>query len=1120
MASNSRNIELRHRTIAHENKTQTEKAGNFHAHQRSAWQEERSPSRRNVPEQEVYFRYNQVVAAVIVPCLLVVAVFGGQATVLVAILGLMVTYIFDLTQSKEGTVFCLWLTVFAGVGTLIYNSALNVPVFGFARALRAGTFVIFSVLLGLWGTLQFKWIYLEAPASMATMERLLISCLPVPAASILTSGLIVVSGPRHAANFFALVLFYNLSQLGMQLPSSFQSWSKKADKEKVVELKIHGTMDTAILSISLLILPVLVHISFFHAELFSITALASYSGAGWGFGAAGARIVLAVSVLCCWLLVRRGAISWMDISSDVLETSWAVLGMASLSCLVYELEKEVLLEAVRPYVVIPAPEDFYCLIGLSGLCLLSALLMMVSGRKGRARSTGITVLSALLNMSAAFLLCRLFGTPHIVTLSSITGALCLAVFSVWRYLLWYFFFSCCFGVWLLWFGFNTLGFLEFKLAFGDLTSSGLALALSSIAALGTFVPGVLWLRRSQGLLGLVLSAYLIGVALAEVCLIDGANQLYDPSEAYPLFLVFLTALVGIWVTFALRSQNAIGPIAHWVGGYLSLGKLIGVLVMVAQSGPVPLHLSKTLPACCLTLFSVTAPYVFRESVDASHSGPTKMSVWQGSAHFVVMGVGLTKFAPVALIPILRLCLSRTPSLATLVACVVSIWGSCFLFMTISFFRTSIQGRRFAGFMLLSGLLIQLVQPELRPEHLLKSFNGLREKNMVSMAAESGSNWASIWLIVAGLTMLLGAMGVVKVPETALARVLYSGTIGAPLGLYISTTFVEAPDASVHAVFAIMAACLAYILSNSLSSSPSSSALVLQTFTCYVGVGVYGYIKQAYLVGIYKGLHDASMGQIYFQSNKILFAFSAIGSTVIAISLKHLVSTQSSPAKKGTQKSGVIAANTRISSWIPLVGNGAAMFAFLAALFYVRTTMGGIGSAFLTPFVCSLLLFLQKDTLFFQRLDSTNAMAPVGTACTLVLSCFVVHALLIRGFVIPGEVGEAPVSKTLEAQLSALNGNTERWKDFSIWTASSASIPVLHIMLTLGCYPSIFLCLRYLWTHKSAANLVLAATAPLGLVATFLSGLSEINVLGMVGFIGSIFQYVVTTESHSNSMRLI
>mmetsp|Transcript_26215 Transcript_26215/g.33997 ORF Transcript_26215/g.33997 Transcript_26215/m.33997 type:complete len:1147 (+) Transcript_26215:145-3585(+) len=1087
------------------------------------------------------FKYNYQVWAVVAPCLVVLGALGGQPALLAGTLGLMCTYTLDIAQVREGTIVGVWMTLLLSCMAVGVASSSAFSVSWIMGFLRLATYIFFFVLLGLWATLQFQWLVALAPESAIMLERLLLVCLPIPAASIITSGAVVYVGPRHAPFMFAAALYYCLNQLAPHpLLTSFQpQTAQKGDakpKDKAPQPKIHGSRDAALLSLSLLVLPVLLHIAFHHAEVFGPPPkrqeLDGSSGYEWGFGMSGVRIALALPIVLSWTLVSKGAFWWTGMPQETLETVWKVLGVGAIFTLIYEMEQAVLLDVFRPYIDVRAPYDFIYLIALTGMVMFSAFMFMMFGelKAGDGSSKGPMVVVVAMNMGAAYLLCELFGSPATVKLEAQLAALSLALFLFQRALWEYVVFVVCGGLWLAWFASDTLGFLQFYFAIG-LSVRTYTLALTVVAMVGAFLPALVWLKTGPGFLGFILVVYTSGVAIVEVCLVDGAGKLYEPLEAYPILFLLTTSVVGIWVSCNLRAQGVLGPLSYWYVACLSLGKLVAVVAVfwLKTFGATGSLIGTLLPAVA-SLLALSAAHVFDDPAAANAATPgagataaaktaeaRKLPVLSGVAHFVTVGLALSQAAEPVLQPLLTLIFTRTPSLATLAGCVVLIWGLSLLSMVSTFFPGSLQGRRLAALMIFSAVLLQLIQPELRPGHILSSLTQ-------PLAGDNHElNWAPLCLFAASLVMLVGSMGITRVPQSKPGRLVYTFLLGIPLGLYIALSALQEPQTMMMVCYAVMTSCLVFILVCVLSPNTNCDNLVILMFFLFLGTGLAAYAEQTYLYFYYLDVRNHSKSLVLSQEIQALFALSAVGSLIVAVALKSLGAGAARRKPGSSRRSTPTAARGAMvegsSPWIPFIGNMSALYAFVASISYVHSSYSLSSAAVISPFLCSILLLLQKDQGFFKGLTEERMLGPMVLGCWAILFGSAVYSLLVRGMGSSEGQGTNLPAGDVGARLASLM-ESEEWKEFSLWTSASVVSPLWHGGLALGCLPSFGCLLRYTWNHRSASGLTLATVAPLCLVALLLSSLTSVNMLGLAGFVGSLFQYFSTSQHHLQSMQYI
>ncbi len=94
--------------------------------------------------------------------------------------GLLIAYMFDLTNVREGSLIVLWITML-GVGLALFILTALILSNNFYLLFLLGAMDVLIVLTGSWGTLQFRWLQKDSPSVALVMEKLLLGCLPVRA---------------------------------------------------------------------------------------------------------------------------------------------------------------------------------------------------------------------------------------------------------------------------------------------------------------------------------------------------------------------------------------------------------------------------------------------------------------------------------------------------------------------------------------------------------------------------------------------------------------------------------------------------------------------------------------------------------------------------------------------------------------------------------------------------------------------------------------------------------------------------------------------------------------------------------------------------------------------------
>ena len=139
------------------------------------------------------FLHNTRLWLLCLPSLLLLLDFGGGMMLGAAALGLMITYIFDALDQPEACFVSFWVMVGAQVVGHAAGSflVLGACVRGFGLTVVSATF---TLLLGVWGSLQLSWLPAQEPGLARLGERLLFALLPVPCAALPTWGAAALCG--------------------------------------------------------------------------------------------------------------------------------------------------------------------------------------------------------------------------------------------------------------------------------------------------------------------------------------------------------------------------------------------------------------------------------------------------------------------------------------------------------------------------------------------------------------------------------------------------------------------------------------------------------------------------------------------------------------------------------------------------------------------------------------------------------------------------------------------------------------------------------------------------------------------------------------------------------------
>ena len=179
-------------------------------------------NQQQAPRSSGEFLHNARLWLLCLPSLLLLLDFGGGVMLGAAALGLMITYIFDALDQPEACFVSFWVTVGAQVVGHAVGSflVLGASVRGFGLTVVSAAF---TLLLGVWGSLQLSWLPAQEPGLARLGERLLFALLPVPCAALPTWGAAALCGASCTPWVLSAGLGASYCLLGGTAPTSFPS---------------------------------------------------------------------------------------------------------------------------------------------------------------------------------------------------------------------------------------------------------------------------------------------------------------------------------------------------------------------------------------------------------------------------------------------------------------------------------------------------------------------------------------------------------------------------------------------------------------------------------------------------------------------------------------------------------------------------------------------------------------------------------------------------------------------------------------------------------------------------------------------------------------------------------
>ncbi|KMZ60280.1 hypothetical protein ZOSMA_5G01460 [Zostera marina] len=218
-------------------------------------------SRLHPPPSSSSFSYNVRIDLALVPCVLFLLDLGGTSVISVLTIGLMVSYILDSLGLKPAAFISIWFSLITAQIAFFFASSassLSIPV----TVLVSFFCGYVNFLVGVWASLQFKWMQIENPSIVSALERFLFACVPIAVPAMFTWATVSAVGMQNAGYYYMVFccVFYWL--FSIPPPSSFQSKQEPTDQ-------ILGPLESCFHMLHLLFVPLMFHVGSHHSVIFS-----------------------------------------------------------------------------------------------------------------------------------------------------------------------------------------------------------------------------------------------------------------------------------------------------------------------------------------------------------------------------------------------------------------------------------------------------------------------------------------------------------------------------------------------------------------------------------------------------------------------------------------------------------------------------------------------------------------------------------------------------------------------------------------------------------------------------------------------------------------------------------
>ncbi|KAF5196502.1 no exine formation [Thalictrum thalictroides] len=1084
--------------------------GSFSPERNPSFRSSSSSSSKNPRFIPSSFLHNNRIAIALVPCAAFLLDLGGTPVVATLTLGLMIAYILDSLSIKSGAFFGIWFTLIASQIAFFFTSNLvfvfnSLPIAILASLFCAKT----NFLIGVWASLQFKWIQIENPSIVLALERLLFGCVPIVASAMFTWATVSAVGMINAAYYFMVFncVFYWL--FSIPRVSSFKSKQEVGyhGGEVPEETLILGPLESCIHTLQLLFLPLLFHVASHHSVVFT-----SFSDL---------FLLFFVPFLFQLYASTRGALWWVTKNQHDIHSIRVVNGAVALVIVVICLEIRVVFHSFGRYIQVPPPLN-YVLVTITMLGGASTVGAYSVGMIGDAFSSmAFTAMSVLVSAAGAIVI----GFPIMFLPLPIVCGFYLARFFTKKSLPSYFAFILLASLMVMWFVLHNFWDLNIWLAGMSLKSFCKLIVANVILAMS--VPGLALLPPKFRLfteVGLVSHALLL--CHIENQFFNFSNIYYfglDDDVMYPSYMVVTTTFVGLALARRLAVDCRIGPKTFWILTCLYASKL-AMLFITSKS---------ILWVSALLLLAVSPPLLLYKEKSKVAS---KMKAWQGYAHAGVIAIS-TWFCRETVFEVLQWWLGKPPSDGLLLgSCIVLMGLACIPIVALHFSHVQ-PAKRCLVLVMAMGLLFVLLQP---PIHLSWAFHS----DLIRAAHQSADDisiygfvaskptWPS-WLLIAAILLTLAAVtSIIPVKYMVEMRTFYALGVGISLGIYISAEYFLVATI-LQALIVVTMICASFFVVFTHFPSASSTKLLPWVFALLVALFPVTYLLEGQLRA--KNIFgEGIVGEAAEEDNKLTTLLAIEGARtsllglyaaifmLIALQIKfelaslmreNFVDRGLAPNRSGRSNSATFSQKMRFTqqrrassvatftikklategAWMPFIGNVATVTCFIICLILNINLTGGSNRAIFL--LAPILLLLNQDSDFFAGLKDRQRYFPV----TMVISVYLVLTATYR---IWEEVWHGNAGWGLE-----IGG-----PDWFFAVKNSA--------LLILTFPSHILFNRFVWSHTKETDLKPLLTLPLNLAPIIITDVIKVKVLGLLGVIYSLAQYLISRQLHISGLKYI
>ncbi|KAG6425555.1 hypothetical protein SASPL_115996 [Salvia splendens] len=532
------------------------------------------------------------------------------------------------------------------------------------------------------------------------------------------------------------------------------------------------------------------------------------------------------------------------------------------------------------------------------------------------------------------------------------------------------------------------------------------------------------------------------------------------------------------------------------------------------------------------LLAVSPPLLLYK--DKSKSSASKMKPFQGYAHAGVVALSVW-FCRETIFEALQWWYGRPPSDGLLLGSCILLTGLACIPIVALHFSHVMAAKRYLVLVIATGLLFIVMQPPIPlawtyHSDLIKSARQSADDISIYGFMASKPTWPSWLLIAAILLTLAGVTSVIPISYIVELRTFYAIAVGIALGIYISAEyFLQA--AILHALIIVTMVCTSVFVIFTHLPSTSSTKFLPWMFALIVALFPVTYLLEGQV-----RINKAWLGEIVAEEdNKIATLLAVEGARtsllglyaaifmLIALEIKfelaslirekfaergglrHSQSGESSSAmvpprlrfmkqrRASTMPTFTIKRMAAEGAWMPAVGNVATVMCFAICLILNVHLTGGSNRAIF--FLAPVLLLLNQDSDFFAGFGDKQRYFPVSVAISIYLVSTSVYSIWE----------------------DVWHGNTGWGVDIG---GPDWIFAVKNLALLVLTFPSHILFNRFVWSYTKQADSWPLLTIPLNLPPVIMTDIIKIKILGLLGVIYSLAQYLISRQQYLSGLKYI